>query len=35
MQIIGPPFKEGRILNVAHALEQIHPEFRQTPIGIQ
>ncbi|PID20957.1 Asp-tRNA(Asn)/Glu-tRNA(Gln) amidotransferase GatCAB subunit A [Sporosarcina sp. P3] len=29
MQIIGPPFKEGRILNVAYTLEQLHPEFQQ------
>ncbi|WP_042351651.1 Asp-tRNA(Asn)/Glu-tRNA(Gln) amidotransferase GatCAB subunit A [Bacillus massiliigorillae] len=35
MQIVGPAFKEGRILNVAHALEQIHPEFSQTPSLIQ
>ncbi|MEK3937191.1 amidase [Sporosarcina sp. FSL W7-1349] len=34
MQIVGPAFQESRLLNVAHALEQIHPEFRQTPTGI-
>lgn len=34
MQIVGPAFKEGRILNVAHTLEQIHPEFRQNPAAI-
>ncbi|PIC63887.1 Asp-tRNA(Asn)/Glu-tRNA(Gln) amidotransferase GatCAB subunit A [Sporosarcina sp. P13] len=31
MQIIGPAFKEGRILNVAHTLEQLHPEFKKVP----
>lgn len=35
MQIVGPAFAEGRILNVAHTLEQIHPEFKKTPVGIQ
>lgn len=34
MQIVGPAFQEARLLNVAHALEQIHPEFRQIPTGI-
>ncbi|WP_342512086.1 amidase [Sporosarcina sp. FSL K6-1522] len=34
MQIIGPAFSEGRILNVAHTLEQLHPEFKQKPTAI-
>lgn len=34
LQIIGPAFSEGRILNVAHTLEQLHPEFKQKPTSI-
>lgn len=34
MQIVGPAFSEGRILNVAHTLEQLHPEFKQKPAAL-
>lgn len=35
MQIVGPAFEEGRILNVAHTLEQISPVFHKIPEAIQ
>jgi aspartyl-tRNA(Asn)/glutamyl-tRNA(Gln) amidotransferase subunit A len=35
MQIIGPAFQEGRILNVAHTFESLHPELKRNPVAVQ
>ena len=34
LQIIGDYFQEGRLLNVAHALQQVTDWHRQTPAGL-
>lgn len=34
MQIVGPAFGEGKILNVADVFEKLHPELKQNPIAL-
>ncbi|WP_042684005.1 Asp-tRNA(Asn)/Glu-tRNA(Gln) amidotransferase GatCAB subunit A [Caldalkalibacillus thermarum] len=35
MQIVGPAFQEGRILNVADTFEKLHPELKRSPVALQ
>jgi aspartyl-tRNA(Asn)/glutamyl-tRNA(Gln) amidotransferase subunit A len=35
MQIVGPAFQEGKILNIADVFEKLHPELKQNPIALK